>query len=489
MFKKIIIAAVILSLGIAGYTWMNQPDPRSRSAASAPRPTATNDANGQRQAPATEQSAGNGGNSQGNQTNQTQRSAESSNSQGDQPATPTGSADQNSQAREGQQRPPRGGGFGGSGRLAQQSATSVEVVPAEANVSQAQLSVYGVVEAQTSIIISSTSTANVESINYQEGQLIQKGEALVSLSSPSALEQLTQRQASLQELDARLRNEALKHETDLAALEIEKELVRISKNSVDRFVSLNSQQLSTSNDYETALRSYQSQLLSLQNRELTLAQYDDNLTQWQAQRALLLSQIRQSEQLVDELTVEAPFDGLIAKLSVKEGQEVRAGDAIADVYDANSLALFVRVPIRYRLDQTNLTELSAIDSYGRTWQATAIRPLNELGAQRLTLKPSDEQVQVLPGSHISLTLSYPLKSAAVDVPITAVYDQQRVYVFDRETSTIKAIDVAILGRSATGYLIESDEFDRRMPIVTTRIKNPVTGMKVSLVRRDRGDRS
>jgi hypothetical protein len=487
MLKKIIIAAAILSLGIAGYLWMNQSDPRARNTSSAPRPTANNETNEQQQPPASQP----GQTPQTNPTEQGQRATESANSQGDRTAAQSGSTDQNnpSEAREGQQRPPRGGGFGRSGRLAQQAATSVEVVPAEANVSQAQLSVYGVVEAQTSIIISSTSTANVESINFEEGQLIQKGEALVSLSSPSALEQLNQRQASLRELDARLRNEALKHETDKAALEIEKELVRISKNSVDRFVSLNSQQLSTSNDYETALRSYQSQLLSLQNRELTLAQYDDNLTQWRAQRALLLSQIRQSEQLVDELSVEAPFDGLIAKLSVKAGQEVRAGDAIADVYDANSLALFVRVPIRYRLDQTSLAELSATDSFGRIWKATAIRPLNEMGAQRLTLKPMDEQIQILPGSHVSLTLSYPLKSAAVDVPITAVYDQQRVYVFDRETSAIKAVEVVILGRSATGYLIESNEFDRRMPIITTRIKNPVTGMKVSLVRRDRGDRS
>jgi len=46
-----------------------------------------------------------------------------------------------------------------------------------------------------------------------------------------------------------------------------------------------------------------------------------------------------------------------------------------------------------------------------------------------------------------------------------------------------------LGRSAQGYLISASSFAEPAPIVTTRLKNPVTGMKVSVTRGNQGGRS
>jgi multidrug efflux pump subunit AcrA (membrane-fusion protein) len=406
--------------------------------------------------------------------------------QGDNANAPANNADTSKNEASATSNNPRRG-MGMFGQLAQQSATSVEVLRPNPTIQSAQLTVYGIIEAQRSTTINATSSATVYAINTSEGALVSAGDELYSLSSSTTLEQLNQRQASLAELDARIRNENLKHENDIAALEIEKELVRIAKNAVDRFTSLNAQQLSSNNDYESALRTYQSQLLSLQNRELTLAQYEDSARQLQAQRDQLQSQIRQTQELVDDLAATAPFDGLIAKSNVTLGQTVNTGEVLIEMYDPESLVLYVRVPVRYRLDLSTLSSVSALDTNGRRWQVNAIRPINESGAQRLTLVPEQNtEIQELPGSHLELTLTYPVVTPTIDVPATAVYDQQRVYVFDRDTAAIRAVDIEIEGRSEEGYLI-SGEFNG--PIIKTRLKNPVTGMKVSIVRPGEGSRS
>ena len=376
--------------------------------------------------------------------------------------------------------PSRGRGFRGAGQLGKQGATSVEIVPALADKTLAQLDLFGVIQAQHHTRLSATSNARVLALDVSEGQTVELGQGLLSLSADSAQEALTQRRSAQQELAARIRNETLKHDNDQASLTIDRELLRIAKNSVDRFTSLNSQQLTSGSDYEAALRAYQTQLMSVQNRQLTLAQYTDQMAQMLAQRDALASQIRLAKQVVADLQVTAPFAGLVAKVSVTQGQELRSGDALVELYDPTSLALFVRVPLRYRLDQLDATQISAVDSQGYAWQVKALRPINESGAQRLTLVPSGvNPVAFLPGSHVALTISYPIAEPAVEVPVTAVYDQQRVYLF--ADGVINAADIEILGRTQRGYLVRSPDFNDSASVVTTRLKTPVSGMAVAIV--------
>lgn len=384
--------------------------------------------------------------------------------------------------------PTRGGGGGAlnTGVLAKQGATSVEVIRAQTYTESAQLKLFGIIEAQEKATITASSNATVSAIHVAEGQLIEANTRLATLTDTSITESLTQKQSALLELDARQRNEALKYENDKTTLAIENELLRIAKNSVDRFNSLNSQQLSSGSDYESALRAYQSQLLSVQNRELTIAQYPDQLKQAQAQRSTLLSQIKQSQELADNLTPTSDFAGFVAKLSLNLGQKLRSGDAIAELYNPETLALYVRVPQRYRLDTLDINTITAKDSSGNSWLAQSIRPINESGAQRITFIPATHLASTpLPGTHQSLTLYYPVDTTAVEVPITAVYDQQRIYLFNN--GSIQALDVNLVGQTEQGFLISAPELNNSQSmIITTRIKNPVTGMSVSLVRQPGG---
>lgn len=475
MNKNFFIAAAILGLGIAGFIGLNQ----TPSGGQAPPATAGSSASS---APAE------GGNRPEGERSGSPPAAEPGENNADQQPAAEGSrsSDETRVARESGQGQRRGPGM--FGRIAQQSATSVEAMRAEQGQHSAVLTVYGVVAAQTSTTLLASSAATVAAINVSEGEQVIADQLLLTLTSTDATEQLIQRQADLTELDARLRSEALSHETNLAAVEIEQQLVQIAKNSVDRFDSLSAQQLSSNTDYEASLRTYQSQLLSLQSRELAVAQYALTEQQLLAQRTQLLSQIRQLQETVSDLEVSAPFAGSIAQLAVSQGQALNANDLLAELYDPDSLALYVRVPVRYRLDQTDLSQILAVDSAGRAWQVSAIRTLNESGAQRLTLLPADTQMNELPGTHLAVTLYYPLLQPSIDVPITAVYDQQRIYTFERETSSVAAVDIQVLGRSESGYLISAEGLDPRAPIITTRLKNPLTGMKVSLVRPERGER-
>lgn len=466
LLKKIFISLAILAVGVAGYQWLNADQSPSRSqpgasssAVSAPSPNAD----------------------------------EATKADSETPTPSSGEADKtNAAAVNNESRPAQNSNRGGmrGGRLAQQAATSVELLSVAPSQQNAMLSVYGVIEAEVSASIRSPSAVTVASLSVMEGQSVQSGQALALLTSDDLPEQLTQREAALRELDARIRNEARRHENDLAALAIEEELVGIAKNAVDRFTSLNRQQLTSNTDYEAALRTYQNQLLSLQSRQLTIAQYDDSQAQLQAQREQLLSQIRQTRELIEDLNVRAPFSGLVAQIHVKSGQSLNASDAVIDLYDPESLTLSVRVPVKYRLDQTNLSSLVAEDGQGNRWRATAIRPLNQSGAQQLTFTAATPATnRPLPGSYLALTLTYPVTSLTVEVPVTAVYDQQRLYIYDPKQQGIQAADITVVGQTETGYLVTGLDTESASDIVITRLKNPVSGMKVSVVDNKNGQRS
>lgn len=466
--RNLLIGAVIVIAGYATVNLMRDESPAGRpSAAATPAPSTS------AQPSSTNQNANSGGGGgQGSQA----ATVSSEQAEGN-----TGEAGENKPAepeREQQQTSQRRGMFGGV--LARQAATSVEVTWVEPSNQTAVIQLFGLIEAQQTVTVTATSAADVVAISAKEGDLVSAGSSLVTLASANTAEQLQQRQAALLEIDATIRNQQRKHESDLAALEIQRELLRIAKNSVDRFTSLSNQQLTSSDSYETALQGYQNQLLSVQSRELSIAQHDDTMQQLQAQRTQLQSQIRQAQQLVDDLRVLAPFDGRLAKVSVKQGQQVTNGAELVEIYNADSLALSVRVPLRYRLDQLDISALSATDSLGNDWQVTAIRPINEAGAQRLTLSPANSaDIAALPGTHVSLSLSYPVSdTSAVTVPTTALYDQQRVYIFD--SGAIKAVDVEVLGKADGGFVVRADSFVEPMPVITTRIKNPVSGMAVSI---------
>lgn len=468
MLKKIVIPFVIVALGVMAYVAMNTPKSRTTAIGAIPTQTTSESTD------------------PGSTARKTRPEADLP---AEQPDTETGNVTADnatgspSSARQNTSQGTRGGMIGGltSGQLAQQGATSVDVIPAKATMDTAQLKLFGEVTPRRQIDMTATSNATVVDIVVREGESVVEGQLLAQLQSENAQQTLVQRQAALAEITARIRNEQRKHENDVAALAIDEELLSIAKNTVERLTSLGAQQLSTSTDYENALRSYQTQLQQVQARRLLVAQYEDVQLQLAAQQQQLTSQLAVVEQQVKELAVTAPFNGVVAKLDLIIGQEVRTGQALATVYDPQRLEVRARSPLRYRLDQYPLEQLTALGA-NEQWQVVSVRPMNEMGAQQIALVPTQTSAQLpLPGTYVELTLSYPLSAPAIAVPVTAVYDQQRVYLANR--GQLKAVDVDIVGRSGESYLITSEDMGDRDMIVTTRMNNPTTGMAISVLDR------
>ncbi|MDN3647358.1 biotin/lipoyl-binding protein [Reinekea marina] len=485
MLNKILIPAIIIAAALIGYQLMNADEAPSGARQSTPAATTKTPESSSGEANQTPPA--NRGNRErpANANRESTPNAESADRSGranSNESTESANGEISEQTATSNQ-PQRGGGGGGlrSGVLASQGATAVEVQRAVSYEGASQLKVFGVIDAQEKAIITAQSNATVTKILVKEGEKVEPNQAIAQLTDSNITAALAQKQASLSELEARLRNEALKHENDKASLAIEKELLAIAKNSVDRFSNLGSQQLSSSSDYESALKAYQAQLMSVQNRELTIAQYADTLAQSNAQRASLQSQIEQSQLLVNALSPSSEFAGVVAKLPINQGQILKSGETLAELYNPSSLAAYVRVPLRYRLDNFDLTNITATDASGRTWLAQAIRPISESGAQRITFTPEFPLASApLPGTHLALTLNFPIEKNAVEVPITAVYDQQRVYLFQR--GTISPVDIELIGQTDQGFLIAAPELSNESAmIVTTRLNNPITGMAVSLV--------
>lgn len=391
---------------------------------------------------------------------------------------PAQANDNSEEKTEQSEAPTRRGLFGGV--LARQAATSVEAMPVQFTQTQGIITLYGALQAQRTLNVRADNDATVVAVNAQEGELIAQGETALVVESDDNQTLITQRQAALAEQDAAIRIQARTHSANLAALDIEKDLLAITKRSVDRFSSLNNQQLTSSDSYETALKTYQSQLLSVQNRQLSIDLYEDTRAQQQAQRRTLVAQLEQAQQSQLTLQVSAPYDARIAKLLVSEGQTVNAGDDLAQLYDPSSLVVYARAPARYQLNQYPLDQLTVTDNNGHAWQVSAVQPIAETGGQRLTLVPIDAAALLAPlGQYLSFTLGYPTDAdRTVDVPTTAVYDQQRVYIANN--GALLAVPVTLVGRSERGFLIQADALNEQTQIITTRLKSPVTGTPIQV---------
>ena len=114
-------------------------------------------------------------------------------------------------------------------------------------------------------------------------------------------------------------------------------MLDISQKSLARYENLSSQQLSSSTDYENALRSYQNQLMVVQNREISLERYDDTMAQLSAQKSELLASRDSINNQISDTRIEAPFTGVIANINATEGQRVATNTHLLTIYDENNL--------------------------------------------------------------------------------------------------------------------------------------------------------
>ncbi|MCW8885634.1 MAG: efflux RND transporter periplasmic adaptor subunit [Motiliproteus sp.] len=367
----------------------------------------------------------------------------------------------------------------------------VTSIPAQFQNLSPNLTLYGRLESPRSSELTAAITAFVESRMVDEGFRVKKGDPLLKLDPRDAKLLVMQREAELEDIEAQLQAEITRYQSDLKALAIEKELLKIAARSVERFKELKGRNVGTDTQVDDARRSYQQQALNINTRQMNINDHGNRLAQLEAKRDRLQAQLQTALLDLERTTIIAPFDGRIAEVSVAPGDRVRSGDPLVRIYNTESMEVRAQIPSRFLADirqalnqGESLTATADLD--GQQIDMQLDRLSAEVGSGRagidalLQITSVSRQLEL--GRAVEIDLQLPRQGNLLVLPPQSLYGTDRIYIVKEGRLQGQLVqrrgEITVAGRPH--ILIASDAVKDGDQIVTTQLPNAITGLKVDV---------
>lgn len=223
----------------------------------------------------------------------------------------------------------------------------------------------------------------IVSLAVRAGESVSRGQVLARIESPELDTQLAQERSRLQSLESDLARTRISNRRQNLSNEQTAELRRVNLESarreLERARKLNAEGLLNQVDLERSRDAVRRAELELEQaeegRELEREALDfdavDSSRQIDRQRLV----VAELERRVRELTLTAPFDGLVATVEVEDRDAVQPNAPILTVVDLSAFEVEVRIPDSYA-DEAVAGTPAVIEFGGRTWpgELTAVSP-------------------------------------------------------------------------------------------------------------------
>ena len=221
------------------------------------------------------------------------------------------------------------------------------------------------------------------SLSAKAGQVVHKGEVLAVIDSPEVRSALEQAKAQLLSLQSDTDREKIAGRQAAARLQQEADIARTrleaAKRALVRAETLHKEGLLNRGDYEHAQDEQHLAELEVAQaaREVTLSEESSafNIRAKTLQAERQQSVAAELQKKFDDLTIRAPFDGMVAALPVNDRDSVTPNAPVVSVVNLSSLELELSIPEEYAADTRIGTPVSI--SYGAEEQAghiTAVSP-------------------------------------------------------------------------------------------------------------------
>lgn len=200
--------------------------------------------------------------------------------------------------------------------------------------------------------------AGLVSLRVREGETVATGDTLAMLESPELKSRLGQERATLAALRSdygreqlSVRKRKLEAKQDAALNEVR---VQAAERALERNERLRKLGIGNDIDLEAARDELQVASLELDHSRKTLALDGEMLDYGLKDAGLRLERqelvVAEVERQVGDLTITAPFDGLVATLSVADRDAVVGGQPLVGIVDLGALEVDVAIPESYADD-------------------------------------------------------------------------------------------------------------------------------------------
>jgi HlyD family secretion protein len=298
------------------------------------------------------------------------------------------------------------------------------------------------------------------SLSAKAGQVVRKGEILAVIDSPEVRSALEQAKAQLLSLQSDTEREKIAGRQSAARLRQEADIARTrleaAKRALVRAETLHKEGLLNRGDFERAQDELH--LAELQvaqaTREISLS---DESSSFNVRARSLQVERQQSvaaelQKRHDDLTIRAPFDGMIAALPVNDRDSVVANAPVISIVNLSSLELELQIPEDYAADVQIGTPVSI--TYGAEEQqghVTAVSP--EVTGNQITARAVPDggwPAGMKQNQRVTTRLVFESKHNVLKVARGAFLESgggRSAYVVDGNSATRRAIEAGAVSVS------------------------------------------
>jgi HlyD family secretion protein len=223
----------------------------------------------------------------------------------------------------------------------------------------------------------------IVSVKSKAGTQVRKGDVIASIESPELRSQFTQAQSLLISMRADLDRQKIvsrqgatraQQAVDLATVRLQ-----AAKRNLERYERTYKEGLSNRADYEAAQDAVRVAEMELEQARKELGMGAETLTfdirSREEQVRRQQSVASELQQKVDDLTVRAPFDGMVASVMVQDRDAVAPNQAIVTVVNLSAFELELALPEEYS-SETAIGTPATINVEGREYagRVTAVSP-------------------------------------------------------------------------------------------------------------------
>ncbi len=362
---------------------------------------------------------------------------------------------------------------------------------------------YGRVESSNVTHLRTDLNAEVASVNVREGDWVEKGDVLMTLSDEELALDLMERQAELKQLEANLASTRIEQDMFETSTEHFRSMREVAQKKLERHQDLMAKRLISQSLLDEVTAQANQASINYQTHMRTLADFPNRLAAQEAAVERARAQVGQVDLGIRKTRITAPFRGPILNVLVAPGDRSNIGAVLVDIANADAFEVRVQVPARFG---TGLHEnLAAGRPVTARTEGGLVLQLSRLSGQ---VKPGQSGMdaffeldadqgapETALGRMLELAITLPEEEAVIALPVQSIYENDRIYAI-REISNpdteldgaqheyrLEAITIERVGetRSADGQhriLVRSKAIGAGRKIITTQLPRAISGLLV-----------
>ena len=366
----------------------------------------------------------------------------------------------------------------------------IEVITAQQQALSPSVTLYGRIESPEQLKAAAPGGGIIEQVFVRNGARVKQGQPLVTMDRRDFAASLLQAEADLRDIDNQITELKIRHQSNLASLKTERNLLELADAEVARLRKLKEQNLSADTALNGARSEMGRQQLAVTARQLDVDSYPAKLQILVAKNDRGKAELDQARLAMTRSEIMAPFDAIISNVAVAAGDRVSLGQILISLFPVNNLEIRAHLPINYiRSVQHALSSDQQLQAHvaNRKYlgQFPLLRVAGEAEATGIDVyfAVSANLGQLRPGDLLPLSLRLPTESGVFAVPYQAIYGNSRVYKVVE--GRLQAIEVDSVGQTEGDnglalVLIRSTDIESGDQIAITHLPNAVSGLKVKI---------